>query len=245
MIAPEINPAVASQLRVESLLSITGLWPVGDHPNANDELAAMGLLDTYRARLKRWLRAPDAEDYKPRQFEAPDPPAEKALQKRILAPIEGDEQIRMLAGLPDPAEAQAYLDLAKRARAYLDEHWPKIPVPGITYDVFPLSTEELYDVWALTRVLDNPDVLFDELEAQSLTIPIVDAWRTVYPTIAVEVDKMLDKLVIERVAAKKSLTWQQVDLFRMLRGVPLDAVIEIKQDKPKPSQPAPQIGAQP
>jgi hypothetical protein len=228
---PEAIPTPPDPLRAECLLAVTGLWPTPAHPSANDEIAAMGKLDSYRARLKRWLRAPDAEDYQPRPFDAPEPPDEKALQKRILAPIEGDEEVRLLAGLPDLAEAQMYLDLVKAGRAYLDDHWPKVPVPGISADVFPLSTEELYDVWALARVLDDPDVLFDELEAGSLTIPMVDAWRTVYPTMATRLDAIFEALVIERIAAKKSLTWQQSDLFRMLRGVPLDAVIEIKTDK--------------
>jgi hypothetical protein len=237
---PTLPEAVApppDPLRAECLLSVTGLWPTPAHPSANDEIAAMGKLDSYRARLKRWLKAPDAEDYQPRPFDAPEPPAEKTLQKRILAPIEGDEEVRMLAGLPDLAEAQMYLDLARKARQYLDDHWPKIPTPGISADVFPLSTEELYDVWALTRVLDDPNVLFDELESESLTVPMVDAWRAIYPLMAARVDAMLDELVIERVAAKKSLTWQQVDLFRMLRGAPLDAVIEIKKDKADAPQP--------
>ena len=99
--------------------------------------------------------------------------------------------------------------------------------------MFPLSTEELYDINAMVRVLDNPDVIFDELEAETLTIPMVDAWRTVYPGMAAEVDTMLKDLVIDRISKKKELTWQQVDLFRMLCAIPLDAVIEVKQDPPK------------
>lgn len=241
---PEAVPTPPDPLRAECLLAVTGLWPTAAHPSANDETAALGKLDSYRARLKRWLRAPDAEDYQPRPFDAPEPPEEKALQKRILAPIEGDEEVRLLAGLPDLTEAQMYLDLVKKGRAYLDEQWPKIPTPGISADVFPLSTEELYDVWALARVLDDPDVIFDELEAESLTVPMVDAWRTIYPLMAARVDAILDELVIDRIAAKKSLTWQQADLFRMLRGAPLDAVIEIKTEK-KPEAPQPPQGATP
>lgn len=226
-------------LNAECLLAITGLWPGPSHPSANDELAALGLIPSYRARLKRWLRAADADDYQPREFESTEPPEEKALQKKILRPIEhgGEEHVRLLAGLPDMAAGEEYVALVTKARDYLDSKWPKIPVPGISADVFPLSTEELYDVWALTRVLDNPDVLFDEVEAESLTIPMVDAWRTIYPTVAAEVDRVLEELVIERLAEKKSLTWQQADLFRMLRGLPLDAVIEVKKDAPKGQQP--------
>jgi hypothetical protein len=223
-------------LVAENLLAITGIFPTAAHPSSNDELAAAGVLGTYRARLKRWLRAPDAEDYQPREFNAPEPPEEKTLQKKILAPIEGDDLVRMLAGLPDMDDAEAYVDLVRKARAYLDDHWPKIPVPGITADVFPLSSEELEDVWTLTRVIDNPDILFEELEAESLTIPMVDAWRAIHTETAAEVDKILDELVIDRVSAGKSLTWQQVDLYRMLRGIPLDAVVQFKADAPKQVQ---------
>lgn len=239
---PDAAPQ-SPDLRAELLLCITGIFPSASHPNQTDELAASGLLETYKNRLRRWMRAPDADDYQPREFDVTDPPEEKALQKKILDPIDDVELARLMSGLPDIAEAQLYVELVKHARQYLDDHWPKLPVPGIAADVFPLSTEELYDVWALARVLDNPDVLFDEVEACSLTIPMVDAWRTIYPNVASEVDKILDTLVIDRLAAKKSLTWQQADLFRMLRGVPLEAVIEIKKPEKKQPQQQPQQGA--
>lgn len=221
------------QLSAETLLAVTGLWPKGDHPNAADELASAGIVETYGNRLKRWLRRYDADDYKPREFDCPEPPSEEALQKRILDPMDEEESARLRSGLHNLAEADAYVALVQRGRTYLDSKWPKVPVPGITADVFPLSQEELYDVHALVRVLDNPDVLFDEMEAESLTIPMVDAWREVYPSMAAEVDRIFDKLVIDRLAARKSLTWQQTDLYRMLRGIPLDATIEVKQDAPK------------
>lgn len=222
------QPSTPNPIAAEQLLAVTGLWPTEDHPNANDELASMGILDSYRARLKRWLRAPLAEDYKPSKFTAPDPPKEKSLQKKILAPLEPEEVERMANGLADPIESQMYIGLVIKAREYLDSKWVKIPVPGVTMDVFPLSIGDLYDVWALTRVLDNPETLFDELDANSLTIPMVDAWRAIYPNMSTKLDGMLEELVIEFTAKGHSLTWQQSDLFRMFRGVPLDTVIEIK-----------------
>jgi len=225
-------------LLVESLACVTGIWPKGDHPTENDVIAASGYLATLSARLKRWLRAPDAEDYQPRPFEFSEPPEEKKLQDRILKPIEGDELTRMLSVPVDVETAQAYVEMIRADRAYLDSKWPKVPTPGIPAGVFPLSQEELADVWTLARILDDPTVLFDELEAGSLTIPMVDAWRERRPLLAAKVDADIADLVVERLASKKSLTWQQSDLIRMLGGIPLDAIVEIPVEKP-------QRGAQP
>jgi hypothetical protein len=99
--------------------------------------------------------------------------------------------------------------------------------------VFPLSAQEYEDVWSLVRIVDDPDILFDELESESLSVPMIEAWRACYPELSVEVMGMVGRVVIERDAKKKRLTWQQQDLIHMLAGEPLEAPIQIVKDEPK------------
>lgn len=220
-------------LETEKLMAITGIFPKGEHPSPTDEMAIPALADRWKSRAKRWLSAPDKDGYEVRPFTAPEPPTEKALQDKILKPIEGDEEERIRGAFSDPLMASEYLAGIQQARDYLDSKWPKNPIPGTVAQVFPLSTAELEDVWLLTRVLDDPEIIFDELEAESLTVPMVSAWKTCYPLLSVETLVMIDGLIIERAASKKYLTWQQQDLLHMLKGEPLDAPLAIAPDKPQ------------
>jgi len=222
-------------LAVETLMAVTGIFPAGQHPSENDLLAAQGLAQRWESRIRRWLSSTDSDDYQPRMFEAPEPPAEQEkLQDKILKPIEGDEQARILSAFSsDPEGAYAYLDAIKNARAYLDSKWAKISVPGAVDEVFPLSPQEYEDLWSLVRIVDDPDVLFDELEAESLSIPMIEAWRACYPELSAEVMGIVGKVVIERRAKKKRPTWQQQDLIHMLAGQPLEAPIVIAKSEPK------------
>lgn len=221
-------------LAVETLMAVTGIFPGVSHPSQNDLLAAQGLAQRWESRIRRWLSATDSEDYQPRTFEAPEPPDEQSkLQDKILKPIEGDEQARILSAFEDPEGASVYLEAIKGARAYLDGKWSKIPVPGAVDEVFPLSPQEYEDIWSLVRIVDDPDILFDELESESLSIPMIEAWRACYPELSAEVMGMIGKVVIERKAKKKRLTWQQQDLIHMLAGEPLEAPIVIAKAEPK------------
>lgn len=222
-------------LTVETLMAVTGIFPGGLHPSENDLLAAQGLAARWESRIRRWLSATDADDYQPREFESPPPPEEQSkLQDKLLKPIEGDEQSRILAAYDDPAFAMEYLEAIKAAREYLDGKWTKLPVPGAIDEVFPLSQQEYEDVWSLVRIVDDPDVLFDELESESLSIPMIEAWRTCYPELSVEVMGMVGRVLIERKAKKKLPTWQQQDLIHMLAGEPLEAPIVIAKSEQKP-----------
>lgn len=233
---------VPDLLLAESLCAITGLWPSSDRPSENDVIAATGYLVQMGGRFQRWLSAPDAEDYEPRPFEWVEPPSEKALQDRILKPIEGDEQARILAApVADTITADEYLTCIQRGRDYLDSQWPKMAKPGIKAEVFPLSEEELADVWILVRVLDNPDRLLEHLEEHTLSVPIVNAWRAAYPVLSAAFDQEVERAITDRLARKKSLTWEQADLVLMLKGKPLDSIVELQESKTdKKPQPEPQ-----
>jgi hypothetical protein len=216
------------KISAESLLAVTGIFPTDKHPTVNDIIASNVLLETWRAKLKRWLYAPLKDDYQVKEFEFIEPPKEEALEKKLLYPIPEETSVAWIQAIGDMEIATDYLLLIKRAREYLYEQWPKLPEPGVAVGVFPLSDEELCDVWEMVRIVDNPENLFDEINAQSISIPQIEAWRSCYQELSTEFDKILDELVIDFTAKGNELTWQQQDIFRMLRGVPLDAIVRIE-----------------
>lgn len=223
---------MADLLLAESLCAITGLWPTSGRPSENDVLAASGYLAQLDGKIQRWLSAPDSEDYEPRPFEFVEPPTAEALQDRILRPIEGEELTRILAApVADHETADEYLAVIQRGRVYLDSKWPKLAKPGIQADVFPLSDEELADVWLLVRALDNPELVIEHLEAHTLTVPIVNAWRACYPTLSTKLDELIERAITDRIAKGKSLTWEQSELVLMLKGKPLDSVVQLEEGK--------------
>jgi hypothetical protein len=219
-------------LTAEKLMAVTGIFPSKGHPSDQDLLAVDALDARWKSRAKRWLRMYDEEKRKPAPFESPDPPEERKLQDKLLAQIAGENDVNMLGGIPDPELGAEYVETVKAACRYIDSKWPKIPVPGAVAEVFPLSKEELDDAYALVRIADNPEILWDELGSESLSIPMIECWRTCYPEWSAEVLTMLEGLVIERVAKKLPLEWQHQDFIHMLRGEDLEATLEIAKNQP-------------
>lgn len=229
-------------LTAEMLLTVTGIFPTKGHPDEQDLLAVEGLTKRWESRARRWLGQYDDDERKPREFEAPDPPDAKKLQDKLLDHMSGKRDVDLMGGIEDLEMQAAYLDALKAACRYIDGKWPKIPVPGSVAEVFPLSAEELDDVYALVRIADNPEVLWDELEAESLSVPMIECWRNCFPEWSAEVLTMIERLVIERIGSKKELAWQQEDLLHMLRGEDLDAPLDIAEDKPQKNEPQPTGG---
>jgi hypothetical protein len=219
-------------LPAEALAAVTGLWPGPSSPTENDRLAAYGLLDRWRGRLARWMRQAD----EPEPFDWQEPPEAKALQKKIVAPIDEPETTRIIAHVGDHDLGREYIAILEAGRNYLDAHWRKVPVPGLGSEVFDLSVEDLATVWNLTRVLDGPDTLLDEISSYSVTVDMIDAFHTVYPELASAVGDMLDDLLIDHMSRKKALTCQQEDIFRMVRGIPRNEPVKVEEQKPKDAQ---------
>jgi len=229
-------------LAAECLAAQTGLWPKKTEPSEHDRLAASGMLDRWRSKLSKWLRHP--EQVKP--FEWTDPPDQADLREKIMRPIDLDEEERLIAMTGDVDLGREYVAVLRAGREYLNNRWPKIQVPGLTLEMYPPSVEELASVWNATRVLDEADALMDEIEAYSVSVTMINAWKHVFPSLAAEVSEMLDGvdgLLIELDADGHKLTWQQEDIIKKLVGKPRDQVPQTtenqKQEKPKPAASVP------
>lgn len=214
-------------LAAESLVAITGLWPAAHAPSERDRLAAYGLLERWKRRLARWLREP-----RPSSFKWIAPPVEKELEKKVLAVVSADqeEQIRMFLG--DLDLARDYLDTIRNGRGYLEKAWPRIPEPGLMPKTFPLSSQELEELWEIVRVLDAPEILFDELDSYSITERMIEAAVVVYPELISAVRELLDEVLIEHATKGKTLSPEKEDLIRIFKGLPRDAVLQIETLKP-------------
>ncbi len=229
-------------LAAECLAATTGLWPTKAHPSESDRLAAYGLLDRWRSKLTKWLRRP--EEVAP--FEWVEPPDQADLREKILRPIEPDEAERLIVSTGDVDLGREYVDVLTAGRNFLNTKWPKRPVPGMSGELFPVSDDDLANVWNLTRILDDDGALLDEVAAYSVTVEMIDAWKMVYPELSAEVMAILQGdgvshygLLVEHHAAGKKLTWQQESVLDMLIGKPREAVPatsqEDKKQEPKPS----------
>lgn len=217
-------------LAAECLASVTGLWPGKAAPSAHDRLAATGLLDRWRSKLTKWLRHP--EQVAP--FDWPEPPDPEDLREKVMRPIEPDEDERLVSMTGDYDLGREYVNVLQAGRNFLNERWPKIPVPGMSGELFPISNEELANVWNATRVLDDQDALLDEIAAYSVTVTMINAWKAIYPELATVIVDMLDGidgLLVEHHADGKKLTWQQEDILKMLIGRQREEVPQGKQDE--------------
>lgn len=226
-------------LAAECLASVTGLWPGKNAPSAHDRLAAQGLLDRWRSKLTKWLRHP--EDVAP--FEWEDPPDPADLREKILRPIDSEEEERLIALSGEVDLGREYVAVLQAGRDFLNNRWPKIPVPDTSGDLFPISDEDLADVWNLTRMIDDSGALLDEIAAYSVTVMMIDAWKAVFPELSQEVVKILAGdgktsygLLVEHHADGGKLTWQQEDVLRMLVGKPREEVPAAKEEPQKQQQ---------
>ena len=225
-------------LAAEALASVTGLWPKKTEPTEHDRLAATGLLDRWRSKLTKWLRHP--EQVAP--FDWPEPPDPADLREKIMRPIDDDERNRLIAFCGDIDVGQEYVAVLEAGRKFLNDRWPKIPVPGMSGELFPASTEEVANVWNLTRMLDNQDALLDEIASYSVTVTLINAWKTVYPELSAKVVQILEGsetefgLLVEHHADGRKLTWQQEDILKMLIGRPREEVPQAQQEAEQKQQ---------
>jgi hypothetical protein len=188
-------------------------------------LAAMGTERRWRSKVRDFVR----EKQQPMAWK--EPPKAPTLHDRIVQQLDVDEVTAWMMAIDEEGVGLEYADIIQRARAYLKDKWPAVATPGLATDSWPLAPDELDEVWSICRVLDDPDVLFEELQSWTVTVAQVAAMRAIYP----ELSTMLDDILLDEIAeymgdsAKlRQLPWQKEDIFRVWRGIPLDAPIEIQ-----------------
>lgn len=223
---------MSSRLAAEALCAVTGLWP-RESPTIETLLAAEGIVERWRGRLAKWMKGKQA----PMTWEpAPD---QVELQGRIVDPLNAAEVEAWLGALGDPEVGLDYAAVLLSARELLNDKWPKLDIGTVVPDVLPLAHDDLAEVWSLVRVLDGPDSLFDDLDAWVLTPSQVEAWNAVYPELSAMVRDLLTGAMIDHATAGGAFSWQQLDLVRMVRGLPPEAQLDVglapdKQPEPPP-----------
>lgn len=232
-------------LVAECLATVTGLWPGKSEPSERDRIAADGMVDRWRSKLTKWLRHPD--EVAP--FDWPDPPDEADLREKILRPILPDEGERLIAFCGDHDLGREYVAVLQAGRDQLNTRLPKIPVPNMSGELFPISDEDLANVWNMTRMLDDSGALLDEILAYSVTVDMVDVWKLVYPELSAAVVKILEGdgvtdygLLVDLHADGKRLSWQQEDVIKMLIGRKRDEVPAEKEEQKQEQNPTPKTG---
>ena len=229
-VAPNVR--APGDLAAEALAAVTGLWP-RRAPSRTDLVAAEGMPRRWAQKLRKWL-ASDGPERLP--WEAP--PSSEELLERILRPLDATEIEAWLATVGEPGVALAYVGVLQTGRSYLDSIWPKIPEAGLVAGTYPLSRDDLDEVWSVCRVLDDFDSLLAEFSAQTLTVDQVRAVRSVFPDLCALLDDLLDEALIEHVSKKKPLPWQIEDVIRVWRGIkPEEPIAVPAPDKPQPPKP--------
>lgn len=218
------NDAVSTRLAAEALCATRGIWPESA-PTITDLLAAEGIIGRWRGMIDAWLSGPQ------RPMTWASPPDQPELQSRLAAPLSEPEVAGWMASLGDIEVGVDYFLVLQQARAYLNAQWPRFETGGVIPEVLPLSQDDYAEVWSLVRVVDSPEVLFEELASYTLTPSQVAAWKACYPELSAVMDQALDMAMVERIV-KTPLTWQQEDMIRILRGLAPEAQLDVvKQDE--------------
>jgi hypothetical protein len=150
------------------------------------------------------------------------PSEQEALHADLLAPVEKDEW--QASHLPVEMLPQWLLVLST-ARRYAADKWPIFDATALTPANYSLSTDELGDLWEIVRALDGTEAFFSDLKAHCLSPAAVLAVKTAYPAWYASLDHILFDELVSFASAKKTLSWQQEDMLRVLRGLGEDAPI--------------------
>ena len=219
---------MSSRLAAEALCAVTGIWPK-EPPQITTLLAAEGLIERWRGRIRQWLKKPQC----PMKWEPPPEKPEK-LEALLLAPLDEDETAGWLTALGDMEIGLDYVAVIKSAREYLEKQWPRFEVGNVVPESLPLSQDDYFEVWSLVRVVDQPETILDELCSYTVSPTQVAAWTACYPELSAVVLQAMNTEMAEHVV-KTPLTWQQEDLVRIMRNLPPEAQIVVPGASQGPS----------
>jgi hypothetical protein len=216
-------------LPAEALVLVTGLFPKKP-PSPAHVQQALNMHARAASAIKAFLNAEKSE-----KVEWEKPPEQEELHKDLLAPL-GDQNWAV-DHLPMEIVPQ-YLIVINQARKYCADKWPIYDASGLLPMNYALSQDELGDIWEIIRALDGIKNFFDDLKAHCLTPQEVLAVKTCYPDWYESLDKIVFDELTTFAVKKRQLTWQQEDQIRVLRGLPDEAPITVKQNVvPPPAEP--------
>ena len=224
---------VNGSLPAECLVAMTGIFPT----RAPSELTIRGA-DSYPSRIRRRLAAfLAAEEVAPMEWERP--PAQADLWKDLTTPLNSQKITAWLEGLENLEMVAGYSLVIEAAREYVKKAWPIYPDSSLGLRNVELAPDEYGDVWHLTRTLNDPETLFDDLDSLLLLPVQVEAFAAVYPDLY-EATKNIAILLlqpfteIEGFGKKHNpLRWGREEQIRTLLQIPNDAPIETAEPQEK------------
>lgn len=224
---------MSDQLAAEALIAATGIWPT-KAPDLNDLYAAEAIPDRWRTRARMWMLG---KKY-PVSWQDP-PEKQSTLWDKLTRPLDEDEVAGWLDALGDPSVGTLYAEGIRRCREYVVGQWPKITIGAIVPETLPLSPDDYAQVWNLTRQANNPDVYVENLDSWSVLSPDTELMRECFPELTTMLGALWTFELVEHVAKKRSLMWQQEDVIRIMRGLGPEQQIQIPglpEEKPPEQQ---------
>lgn len=220
-------------IEAEALVATTGLWP-SKAPSQRTIVAASGILRSWAGKLSSFL------DGRHARFNWPPPPEPSKLQDDILSIPDQEEIAGWFENMLDPQLAIEYVTVITRGREYLAAQWPHVQMEGIVAEVLPPSKDQLDRMWALTRTLDDPDSIFEDMQAYALTSSQAEAFRKVYPELAGMADRIAEDQIIRKISKNERIQWtveSQIRTFKLMpQLVPIAVTQPKNSEQPKPPE---------
>jgi hypothetical protein len=242
--APEQPGQDAAQLAAECLAAVTGIYLTGAPSAMQLHIAEPS---RYLAKLEKRI-ATFLEADKPAKFRGEKLPEQRATYEKITDILDPDKLVEWLADVPHEV-ALPYTLTVQAARAKVKEAWPVYPDPSLGLHNFELAPDELLDVVQVMRTLDNPESLFDDLDARVLLPAQVDLIAAIYPDLYREICKLCydaTEPYVEIpgfVEKKKDLSALKEEQLRVLMKLPTDAPMVATPEAPQPAPQKPGRGS--
>jgi hypothetical protein len=217
-------------LPAESLALATGIF-TKKPPTASDLQRATKIENKVSMALKRFLKGE-----KPERWEAWQRPIG---QTELYEEITTDLDIEDFDDLQMDVLVPQWVAVVTGVKHFLKTKWPLFPAEGLLPTNFDLATDEYFDVWELVRSVDGIENFLADLESYVLTREQVEAFQTVYPDFYERILWHLNDQLEDFLIKKKTVSWQQEDMIRILQGRPDEEPILIESQQAQQQPPAP------
>lgn len=209
-------------LQSDALLAVTGLFP--ETISAREHAASEVVPATFAKRATRWVKTEELSEF---VFVEPKKDLDKLFDVLAVPPNELDvaQWVEGLGVDDHELVADFYTSLIA-ARQYVVNSWPALTVDGAAgIRILPLSHDDAAEVWSIIQVLDEPERVFDELDARTLTATQALAFRECYPELYKIADEAIEAALIEKRAKDDDydLGWEREACLNTLRGKPPEA----------------------
>jgi hypothetical protein len=226
-----------SAIFAESLAAMVGIFP-SRAPTEIEVRGAKNYLARCRRRIAKFL---DTDELGPVKWDRP--PSQESLWEKITTPLD-PKQFAEWATEADlgVAEGVLYPAVIQAAHDHIKSLWPIYPDTSLGLHVHELAFDEYLDVWHIARTLNDPEKIFDALDAMVLLPDQVAAIGKVYPALY-EAIRALTMVALEpfievqgAVDRRKVLPGERETQLRVLLGVADEDSFEVTRKEEKPAE---------